>query len=102
MRADTQALPPAAKAIVERLNTPLIAADSAGTIVFANAEIRDLLQYSVDALIGKNITMILEQEGNYPDTFRGEGGEETTRAVLLLHKDHHVIPANIHTVFLRC
>lgn len=100
MRADTQALPTAAKAIVERLNTPLIAADSAGTIVFANAEIRDLLQYSVDALIGKNITMILEQEGYYPDSFRGEDGEETTRAVLLLHKDHHVIPANIHTVFL--
>lgn len=101
MQADVQALPHTAKAIVERLNTPLILADSSGNVVFANAEVSALLQYRVDALIGNNITMILEQEGGYPESFKGKEGEETTRAVLLLRKDRSLIPANIHTIFLR-
>lgn len=96
-----QALPHTTKAIVERLNTPLIAADPNGNIMFANAEVRALLQYRVDALIGNNITMILEQDVGYPGSFQGKEGEETTRAVLLLRKDRSLIPANFHTIFLR-
>lgn len=96
-----RALPAEVEVIFERLNTPIIAADSAGTIVFANAQLRLLLKYPADELAGENIAMILEREVSYPDFFKDVGADETLRAAILLHKDNAAVPVDVHTLYLR-
>ena len=83
-------------AVLEHLDTPLIGENSTGIVHIANAQTRSLLGYRETELVGRSIEEILSDTG--PNTLPDVS--ETSRAVLVRHKNGMVIPADLHSIHL--
>jgi len=90
------------QAITDTVGDGIVAVNTENKIVFVNQELCHIFQYSKDDLLGKNLTVLLKDSGNTPETLLSALFKQTEKAISNpwleiegLRKDHAKFPLEI-------
>ena len=95
-RANPHPISEQVHAVLEHLDTPLLAENSSGFIHMANVQARSLLGYRETELVGRHIQDVLAND----ETTTRTDADETSRAGLVRHKNGRVIPTDLHSIYV--
>lgn len=86
--------------VLERLPTPALAVDRAGTILFANGAFREMVGYSSDERLPTNFDDVFHRLPA-DDHWVALAGTDGPRLVELRHRDGHTVWANMSKSAMR-